>query len=84
MAISYIWFRKVRKKIKGKNVLTVQQTFVVVGEKRGDQVAILSGIKAGDRIITGGQMKLKNGTIVEINNKVTPSFDANPKLENEH
>lgn len=73
-----------KKKIKGKNVLTVQQTFVVVGEKRGDQVAILSGIKAGDRIVTGGQMKLKNGTIVEINNKVTPSFDANPKLENEH
>ena len=57
----------------------VQQVVVTVGQTRGDQVAIESGIKQGDVIVTSGQLKLKNGTPVNINNKVQPAFNANPQ-----
>lgn len=56
----------------------VQQVVVTVGPTRGDQVAVLSGIKQGDVVVTSGQLKLKNGTPVNINNKVQPAFDPNP------
>ncbi|WP_439639780.1 efflux RND transporter periplasmic adaptor subunit [Nevskia sp.] len=60
-------------------VLVARQVFVVSGPKRGDQVAILSGLKEGDEVVTTGQLKLRNGTRVNINNAVQPSFDANPQ-----
>ncbi|HTN42645.1 MAG TPA: efflux RND transporter periplasmic adaptor subunit [Nitrospiria bacterium] len=63
----------------GKPVLTARQTFVTVGETRGDQVAILKGIKPGDLVATSGQLKLKNGSAVVINNTVQPSNDPAPK-----
>ncbi len=64
---------------KGKPLLTVQQRFVKTGESRGDQVTILDGIKVGDTVVTSGQLKLKNGTRVVINNTVVPSDDPAPK-----
>ena len=57
----------------------VQQVVVTVGPTRGDQIAIESGIKRGDVIVTSGQLKLKNGTPVNINNKVQPAFNPNPR-----
>jgi membrane fusion protein (multidrug efflux system) len=65
----------------GKPVMTVESTFVTLGETRGDQVAVLSGIKEGDQVVTSGQLKLKNGSAVVINNAVTPSNEATPKPE---
>ena len=56
----------------------VQQVVVALGPTRGDQVAIVSGIKAGDVVVTSGQLKLKNDTPVNINNKVQPAFNPNP------
>ena len=56
----------------------VQQVVVTVGQTRGDQVAIEGGIKQGDVIVTSGQLKLKNGTPVNINNKVQPAFNPKP------
>ena len=56
----------------------VQQVIVKLGPTRGDQVAILSGIRQGDVIVTSGQLKLKNDTPVNINNKVQPAFKPNP------
>lgn len=64
---------------KGKPVLIVRQTFITVGPTRGDQVAILKGIKEGETVVTSGQIKLKNGSEVIINNKVRPSNEAAPK-----
>lgn len=54
------------------NMLVAKQVFVTVGPSRGNQIAILKGIKAGDEIVTSGQLKLQNGSAVEINNKVQP------------
>jgi len=56
----------------------VQQVVVTVGQTRGDQVAIEGGIKQGDVIVTSGQLKLKNGTPVNVNNKVQPAFNPKP------
>jgi membrane fusion protein (multidrug efflux system) len=62
----------------GKPSLLVRQTFVTLGPARGDQVAILKGVKEGERIVTSGQLKLKSGSPVVINNQVQPASDANP------
>jgi membrane fusion protein, multidrug efflux system len=50
--------------------LTVQQRFVVVGDTRGDQVAITSGLSTSDVVVSAGQLKLKNGALVSVNNSV--------------
>ncbi|WP_245220822.1 efflux RND transporter periplasmic adaptor subunit [Pseudomonas batumici] len=63
---------------QGNEVLTAQQTFIKTGPTRGDQVAILSGVKEGDQVITSGQMKLKNGSPVKIDNRDAPLNDTSP------
>lgn len=67
----------------GKPKSTVQQHFVKLGPTRGDQVAIESGINEGDLIVTGGQMKLRNGSGVVIDNTVQPTDDRSPTPPNE-
>jgi membrane fusion protein, multidrug efflux system len=62
----------------GKPQLTARQTFVTVGPTRGDQVAIVKGVDEGDMIVTAGQIKLHNGSVVLIDNSVTPTADAAP------
>ncbi len=55
-----------------------RQTLVKVGPTRGDQVAILSGVSPGQTIVSAGQIKLRNGTQIKIDNTIQPSNDANP------
>ncbi len=62
----------------GKPQLVARQTFVTVGPTRGDQVAILRGVEEGDTVVTAGQIKLHNGSVVMIDNSVTPTADAAP------
>jgi membrane fusion protein, multidrug efflux system len=59
--------------------LVAKQAFVTTGATRGDQVAILKGINEGDEVVTSGQIKLRNGALVTINNSAQPSDDANPQ-----
>jgi membrane fusion protein, multidrug efflux system len=68
---------------KGKPRSVVKQRFVKLGATRGDQIAVLSGIKAGEIVVTGGQMKLRNGSTVTINNSLTPTNEINPNPPNE-
>jgi membrane fusion protein, multidrug efflux system len=70
--------RKAGKQDKGGGQLIARQTFVTAGATRGDQVAILQGVKAGDIVVTSGQLKLKNGSRVIINNQIQPSNHAAP------
>ena len=60
------------------DTLVVEQTFVKTGATRGDQVAILSGIPEGAEVVSSGQVKLKNGAPVTINNSVLPANNPNP------
>ena len=57
---------------------TVKQTFVTVGDTRGDQVAIVKGIDAGTVVVTSGQIKLKNDAPIAIDNSVQPADSAHP------
>lgn len=59
------------------------QSFVTTGSTRGDQVAVLTGVKEGDEVVTSGQIKLRNGTPIKINNEIQPSNDANPKPQDQ-
>ncbi|QWE27736.1 efflux RND transporter periplasmic adaptor subunit [Polynucleobacter sp. AP-Ainpum-60-G11] len=68
-----------KKDKQGKPALEAQQVFVTTGPTRGDQVAILKGIDEGVTVVTSGQLKLKNGTPLIVNNKVLPSNSSNPK-----
>ncbi len=63
---------------KGQPKLVARQSFVGTGPTRGDQVAVLKGVKAGDRVVSAGQIKLHNGTRLLIDNSVQPSNDASP------
>src|SRR5215472_10640248 len=67
---------------KGKAYRGVRQQFVKVGPARGDQIAVLSGIKAGEEVVTSGVFKLRNGAAVLVNNKVRPGNNPAPKPEN--
>jgi len=64
----------------GKPQLIARQTFVTTGLTRGDQVAVLKGVSAGQMIVTAGQIKLHNGSPVVINNAITPTADASPAV----
>lgn len=58
--------------------LVVQQTFVTTGGTRGDQVAIVKGLNEGDEVVTSGQVKLKSGSAITIDNSVQPANSPNP------
>ncbi len=60
----------------------VEQRFVKLGARRGDQIAIASGLQVGDEIVTSGTFKLRNGLAVQVNNSVQPSEDASPTPPN--
>jgi membrane fusion protein (multidrug efflux system) len=68
---------------KGQPQLSVTQRFVQIGETRGDQVAVKSGIVVGDEVVTAGQVKLRNGSPIVINNHLLPTNDPNPSPPNE-
>ena len=63
---------------QGRPQLIARQIFVTAGLKRGDQVAILSGVEEGQTVVTAGQMKLRNGSPLVIDNTIRPTADANP------
>jgi membrane fusion protein, multidrug efflux system len=48
--------------------LTVERRFVRVGQSRGDDVAILEGVKEGEQVVTSGQLKLHPDASVRIDN----------------
>ena len=64
----------------GKPQLAARQVFVTTGATRGDQVAILKGVSEGDTVVTSGQIKLRNGVPVVVNNSAVPTNDAAPKI----
>jgi membrane fusion protein (multidrug efflux system) len=62
--------------------LIVRQQFVKLGETRGDQISVLSGLKAGEQIVTSGQLKLRDGVGVQINNTVPAANSPTPTPPN--
>jgi len=65
----------------GRTYRGVRQQFVKVEGSRGDQVAVVSGVKAGDEVVSSGVFKLRNSAAVQVNNKVQPDNNPAPKPE---
>jgi membrane fusion protein (multidrug efflux system) len=66
----------------GQTFKGVRQQFVKLGGARGDQIAVVTGVKAGDEVVTSGVFKLRNGAAVLVNNKVQPGNSLKPRPEN--
>ena len=66
---------------KGEKYRGVRQEFVKLGEGRGDQVAVISGLKVGEEVVTSGVFKLRNGAAVLVDNKVQPGNNPAAKPE---
>ena len=66
---------------QGKEYKGVRQQFVTVAGTRGDQVAVVSGLNAGDEVVSSGAFKLRNGAPVVVNNTVQPPNSPKPNPE---
>jgi membrane fusion protein (multidrug efflux system) len=72
----------VDKKKNDKNQpsgLVLNQKFVRLGEKRGDYVSVVYGLKQGETVVSTGVFKLRNGQAVVIDNTLSPDFKQMPK-----
>ncbi len=65
----------------GKSYRGVRQQIVKLGPARGDQIAVVSGLRNGEEVVTSGVFKLRNGAAVQVNNKVQPSDSPAPRPE---
>jgi membrane fusion protein (multidrug efflux system) len=59
-----------------------RQQFVKLGETRGDFVAVLDGLVAGQEVVSAGAFKLHNGAPVTISNAVQANAELSPHPEN--
>ncbi len=69
------------KNPQGQSYRGVRQQVVKLGAARGDQIAVLTGIKPGEEIVTSGVFKLRNGAPIQINNNVQPGNSKTPTTE---
>jgi membrane fusion protein, multidrug efflux system len=60
----------------------IRQQFIQLGEKRGDFVAVRSGLREGDTVVSTGVFKLRNGQSVVVDNSVAPKFQMEPRPDN--
>lgn len=68
-----------KKDPAGKTSTTVRQKFVRLGERRGDFVAVSSGLSPGEPVVSSGAFKLRNGMAVMVNNDLAPAAEISPK-----
>jgi membrane fusion protein (multidrug efflux system) len=69
------------KNEQGQPYRGVRQQVVKLGPSRGDQVAVLSGIKPGEEVVTSGVFKLRNAAPIQVNNSVQPNNSTAPHTE---
>ena len=65
----------------GRPVKVVRQQFARLGEKRGDFVSVVSGLKEGEIVVSTGVFKYRNGQEVTVDNTLAPEFKLRPKPE---
>jgi membrane fusion protein (multidrug efflux system) len=61
--------------------LEVERRFVKVGEVRNGRSSVLDGLKEGEQVVTAGQLKLRPGSSVKIDNSVALSTPEQTKIE---
>ena len=57
----------------------LEQRFVQLGMSRGDLVAVTSGLKAGEVVVSSGAFKLRKGMAVTVDNALAPDAQVAPK-----
>ncbi|MCB0352903.1 MAG: efflux RND transporter periplasmic adaptor subunit [Bdellovibrionales bacterium] len=70
------------KAVEGQAPRDVESRAVRLGERRGDRIAILSGVQAGEEVVSSAAFKLYPGVRVVVNNTVTPENELQPSPEN--
>ena len=65
---------------KGHPVLKAVRTPVKTGTRWDGNVAILDGLKPGERVVSAGQVKVQNGALVAITGSPAPQPPAHPTL----
>lgn len=65
----------------GADIATVERRIIKTGERRNGMVVIDSGVKAGETIVTSGQLKLDNGTRVAMVAEDTLAIPAEVPVE---
>jgi membrane fusion protein (multidrug efflux system) len=78
-----VYVTKEREAKSGEKQQIADQVFVRLGERRGDLVAVSSGLKAGDVVVSTGAFKLRSGTVVTIRNDLAPTTSTEPNPPNE-
>jgi membrane fusion protein, multidrug efflux system len=63
---------------QGKEYKGVKEQFIKIGQSRGDMIAIVSGLKPGEEVVTSGVFRLKSGARVSVNNQIKPGTDLAP------
>lgn len=67
----------------GAKGTVVRQKFVRLGERRGDLVAVIAGLAPGERVVSSGAFKLRNGVAVAVNDSLAPDAQLAPRPPNE-
>jgi membrane fusion protein (multidrug efflux system) len=67
------------KKAGDQPTLVAQPRFVRLGERRGDLVAVVSGLAEGETVVSNGAFKLRKGMSVIVNNALAPPVELDPK-----
>ena len=62
----------------GASRTVARQRFIRTGRTRGDFVSVTQGVKPGEKVVTAGAFKLRNGTPVEVNNDLAPQPELAP------
>jgi membrane fusion protein, multidrug efflux system len=78
-----VYVTKEKQTDSGETLQVVEQVFVRLGERRGDLVAVTSGLNAGDTIVSTGAFKLQNGMAVIVRNDLAPEVSTDPNPPNE-
>ncbi|MGD8823848.1 MAG: efflux RND transporter periplasmic adaptor subunit [Myxococcales bacterium] len=78
-----VYLTKEKTTDSGKTQKIAEQVFVRLGERRGDLVAVTSGLKAGDEVVSTGAFKLQNGMAVVVRNDLAPEASTKPNPPNE-
>jgi membrane fusion protein (multidrug efflux system) len=68
-----------KKDETGKVQTVARQKFVRLGDRRGDFVAVASGLSAGETIVSSGAFKLRNGAAVTVDNTLAPNAELAPR-----
>ncbi|MGB5545311.1 MAG: efflux RND transporter periplasmic adaptor subunit [Polyangiales bacterium] len=78
-----VYVIKERETESGEKEQVAEQAFVRLGERRGDLVAVSSGLQAGDLVVSTGAFKLQSGMQVTLRNDLAPEVNVDPNPPNE-